>query len=102
MGMIKDLLVRLSQIPMNIIIMDVMVAVVPTKYGMLLSRRWSKQLKGTMHVDLKYDIVHMFAGETRRLYKEAKFSYVVSDNNIPNKYHIYTLPMRTLNVAFCQ
>jgi hypothetical protein len=38
LGMIKDLVVNLAQVPMKSILMDVVVVNFPAKYGMLLSR----------------------------------------------------------------
>ena len=40
LGLIKDLVVSLSQIPSKNMIMDVVVADIPPKFGMLLSRSW--------------------------------------------------------------
>jgi hypothetical protein len=44
LGMIKDLVVNLAQIPVKSILMDVVVVDVPAKYGMLLSRSWGAKL----------------------------------------------------------
>jgi hypothetical protein len=41
-GFIKDLVVTLFQFPMKSVVMDIMVADVPPKLGMLLSRSWIK------------------------------------------------------------
>ena len=38
LGLIKDLCVNLAQIPAKCLVMDIVVANVPLKYGMLLSR----------------------------------------------------------------
>ena len=48
LGMIKDLVVTLSQIPAKIIVMDVVVANIPPKFGMFLSISWAVKLKGTL------------------------------------------------------
>jgi hypothetical protein len=61
---------------------------VPTNYGMLLSRTWAGNLGGTMQMDMTYATVLIFGGENRRLYRETKFSYVVSDKNNPKKHPI--------------
>lgn len=37
-GLIKDMVVSLAQIPAKSIMMDVVVADIPTRFGMLLSR----------------------------------------------------------------
>jgi hypothetical protein len=48
LGMIKDLVVNLAQIPMKSILMDVFIVDVPMKYGMLLFRSWGVKLGGSL------------------------------------------------------
>ena len=48
LGVIKDLVVSLFQLPMKSVVMDIVVADVPPKFGMLLSRSWIKRLGGTL------------------------------------------------------
>jgi len=48
LGLIKDLVIMLTQIPAKSIIMDVVVADIPAKFGMLLSRSWFAKIKGTL------------------------------------------------------
>jgi hypothetical protein len=48
LGVIKDLVVSLFQLPMKSMVMDIVVANVPPKFGMLLSRSWIKRLEGTL------------------------------------------------------
>jgi hypothetical protein len=48
LGLIKYRVVSLSQIPSKNLIMDVVVVVIPPKFGMLLSRSWAAKLKGTL------------------------------------------------------
>jgi hypothetical protein len=50
LGVIKDLVVTLLQLPMKSVIMDVVVVDVPPNFCMLLSRSWIKILGGTLHV----------------------------------------------------
>ena len=47
-GLIKDLVVSLDQIPAKNVLMDVVVADIPPRFGMLLSRSWGEKLKGTL------------------------------------------------------
>ena len=68
LGLIKDLVVIFHQIPEKSMIMDVVVADVPPKFGMLFSRSWETKLKGTLQMDLSYTTIPIF-GEQRRLYK---------------------------------
>ena len=46
LGMIKDLVVRMVQIPRNFVMMDVVIADVPPTYGMLLSKHWGTSMGG--------------------------------------------------------
>ena len=69
LGLIKDLVVSLAQIPSKSLVMDVVVADIPPKFGMLLSRSWVAKLKGTLQMDMSYATIPVF-GEQRRLYRE--------------------------------
>jgi hypothetical protein len=59
--------------------MDVVVADVPAKYGMLLYRSWSAKLGGSIHLDMTYATIPIFGGQFTRLYKETRLTYTVSD-----------------------
>ena len=48
LGLIKDVVASLSQIPAERIVMDMVVVDIPPKFGMLLSRSWDSILKETM------------------------------------------------------
>jgi hypothetical protein len=69
LGVIKDLVVSLFQLPMKSMVMDIVVVDVPPKFGMLLSRSWIKRLKGTLQMDLTYATIPVFGGEHRGLYR---------------------------------
>lgn len=60
LGLIKDLVVSLHQIPEKNIVMDVVVADVPPKFGMLLSRSWASKLKATLQMDLSDATIPVF------------------------------------------
>jgi len=87
-GMIKDMEVTLAQLPVKSIMMDAVVVVMPANYGMLLSRTWEFRLGCTMQMDMTYSTAPIFGGENKRLYRETKFSYVVSDHNNPKNHPI--------------
>jgi ribonuclease HI len=91
LGVIKDLAVSLFQLPMKSMIMDIVVADVPPKFGMLLSISWIKRLGGTLQMDLTYATIPVFGGEHRRLYREARLAYIVSDEENPTNHPIYAL-----------
>jgi hypothetical protein len=91
LGVIKDLVVSLFQLPMKSMVMDIVVAEVPPKFVMLLSRYWIKRLGGTLQMDLTYATIPVFGGEHRRLYREAQLAYIVSDEENPTNHPIYAL-----------
>jgi hypothetical protein len=91
LGVIKDLVVTLFQFPMKSVVMDIVVADVPPKFGMLLSRSWIKRLGGTLQMDLTYATIPVFGGEHRRLYREAQLAYIISDEENPTNHPIFAL-----------
>jgi ribonuclease HI len=76
---------------MKSVVMDIVVADVPPKFGMLLSRSWIKRLGGTLQMDLTYATIPVFGGEHRRLYREAQLAYIVSDEADPTNHPIFSL-----------
>jgi hypothetical protein len=90
-GLIKDIVVTLAQFPIKNIMMDVVVADVPSNYGILLLITWERKLGRKMYMDMTYSTVPIFGGENKRLYRETKFDYVVSDQNNPVNHPIYAV-----------
>jgi hypothetical protein len=76
-GLIKDLCITLAQIPAKSMVMDIVVADIPPKYGMLLSRSWGAKLRGTLQLDMSYATIPVF-GQQRRLYRETLMKYMVN------------------------
>jgi hypothetical protein len=62
LGMIKDLVVTLAQVSVKSILMDVVIADIPPKYGMLLSRSWRAKLGGSLQLDMSYATIPIFGG----------------------------------------
>jgi ribonuclease HI len=91
LGVIKDLVVTLFQLPMKSVVIDIVVADVPPKFGMLLSRSWIKRLGGILHMDLTYATIPVFGGEHRRIYREAQLAYIISDEANPTNHPIFAL-----------
>ena len=60
LGLIKDLCVNLAQIPTKSLVMDIVVADIPPKYGMLLSRSWGAKLQGSLQMDMSYATIPVF------------------------------------------
>ena len=48
LGIIKDLVVSLEKIPANNVLMDIVVADIPPRYGMFLSWSWGEKIRGTL------------------------------------------------------
>jgi hypothetical protein len=90
LGVIKDLVVTLFQLPMKSVVMDIMVADVPSKFGMLLSISWIKILGGTLQMELTYATILVFGGKHRRLYREAQLAYIISDEANPTNHPIFS------------
>jgi hypothetical protein len=76
---------------MKSVVMDIVVFDVPPKFGMILSRSWIKRLGGTLQMDLTNATIHLFVGEHRRLYREAKLAYIISDEANPTNHPILSL-----------
>jgi hypothetical protein len=79
LGMIKDLVVTLAQVPVKSILMDVVIADIPPKYGMLLSRSWGAKLGGSLQLDMSYATIPIFGGQFTCLYRETRLAYTISD-----------------------
>jgi hypothetical protein len=48
LGVMKDVVVTISQLPMKSMVLDVIVVDIPPKFGILLSRSWAKKVCGTL------------------------------------------------------
>ena len=62
LGMIKDLVVNLAQIPAKSVVMDIVVADIQARFGMLLSRSWGTKIGGSIKMDLTYATILVFGG----------------------------------------
>jgi len=77
--LIKDLCVSLVQYPAKTILVDIVVADISSKYGMLLSRSWGAKIQGSLQLDMSYTTISVF-GQPKKLYKETLMKYVVSSH----------------------
>ena len=66
MGFIKDMVVSLNKLPYKIVVMDVVVADIPPKFGILLSRSWTSKFKGSLQMDMSYATIPVL-NENKRL-----------------------------------
>jgi len=58
---------------MKIMVMDIVVANIPPRFGMLLSRSWGSKVGDPIKLDLIYATIPIFGGEQTRLYRESRF-----------------------------
>jgi hypothetical protein len=91
LGLIKDMVINLAQLPMRSMVMDVVVADIPPKFGLLLSRSWGKRLGGTLQMDLSYATIPVFGGEMKRLYRESQLAYIISEGKNSVNHPIYAV-----------
>ena len=90
LGLIKDLCVSLVQYPAKTILMDIVVADIPPKCGMSLSRPWGAKLQGSLQLDMSYTTILVF-GQPKRLYRKTLIKYVVSSQEKPQNFPIYSV-----------
>ena len=90
LGLIKDLCVSLVQYANKTILMDVVVADIPPKYGMLLSRSWGAKLQGSLQLNMSYATISVF-GQPKRLYRESLMKYMVTSEEKPQNFPIYAV-----------
>jgi len=76
---------------MKSMVMDIVVADVPPKFGMLLRRSWIKRFGGNLKMDLSYATIPVFGGEHKRLYREAQLAYIISDERNSTNHLIYAV-----------
>lgn len=85
LGLIKGLCVSLVQYPAKTILMDIVVADIPPKYGMLLSRSWGAKLQGSLQLDMSYATISVF-GQPKKPYRET-----LSSQEKPQNFPIYSV-----------
>ena len=90
LGLIKYLCVTLVQYPVKSILMDIVVADIPPKYGMLLSRSWGAKLGGSIQLDMSYSTISV-CGQPKRLYRETLMKYLVSSHEKPENFPVYSV-----------
>lgn len=77
LGLIKDLVVTLAQIPLKSVVLDIVVTHIPPKFGMILSRYCCAKLGGTLQMGMSYPTIPIYGGEQLRLYREVIFVHTV-------------------------
>lgn len=99
LGLIKYLCLTLVQIPTKSLVMDIVVADIPPKYGMLLSRSWGAKLQGTLQMDMTCATIAKF-GQPRRLYRETLMKYMVNNQDKPNNYLLYSVHLEWTHSSY--
>ena len=79
--------------------MDIVVAYVLVKFGMLLSRSWSAKLKGTMQMDFSYAPIPIF-NQQRRLWRENRLKYMISSKECLENHPIYAADTKMGSTIF--
>ena len=80
--------------------MDIVVADIPPKYGMLLSRSWGAKLQGSLQMDMSNATIPVF-NQNRRLYRESHMRYMVSNLDKPNNTPIYSIQSSLDSFILC-
>ena len=90
MGLIKDMAVSLNKLPSKFVVMELVVADIPPKFCILFSRYWTSKLKGSLQMDMNYVTIPI-RNESKRLYSEKRFPYVMSSQTQPEIHHVYAI-----------
>jgi hypothetical protein len=91
LGLTKDMVVSLEQFPMKSVVMEIVLEDIPPKFGMLLSRTWANKVGGSLQTKLTYATILVFEGEHRKIYREVRVAYIVSDHKNPRNHPIYVV-----------
>ena len=90
LGLTKELVVVLHQIPEKSLVMGMVVVDVPPKFGMLFSRSWETKLKGTLQMDLYYATIPIF-DKKKILYRENHLAYTINNKEKPENHPVYSI-----------
>ena len=71
--------------------METVVADIHPKFGLLMSRSWSKRIGGTLQMEFTYATIPMFGGETKRLYQENQQAYIINKESNSVNHPIYAV-----------
>ena len=82
--------VTLIEFPSKTVVMDVVIANIPPKFGVLLSMSWTSKLKRRMQMDMSYATIPMARG-SKRLYNEKTSPFVVRSQDKLDDHAIYAI-----------
>ena len=80
--------------------MGILVADVPPKYGMMLSRPWGAKLQGSLQLDMSYATISVVV-QPKKLYRGILMKYMVSIVERPRNYPIYSTPTDMDSFILC-
>lgn len=89
LGMIKDPMVNLAQIPVKRMVMEIVVADIPPLFDMLLSKSWGSKVGVSIKLDLTYTTIPTFGGEEKRLYRKSRFVKIMTVAEGSKSYLVY-------------
>lgn len=90
LSVFKDLVVSLDQFLLKNVLMDVVVADIPPRYGMFLCSSWGEKIKGTLQLGFSYAIIPVF-GQIRKLHWETKMKYMITSKEKSNNHPIHVV-----------
>lgn len=91
LGLIKDIVVNLAQIPVKSIVLDIVVTNIRAKFGMLLFRSCCAKLEGSLQMDMSFATILVYGGDHLRLYREFRFLHAVCKSDQAKNHPIYAL-----------
>ncbi|KAH9323752.1 hypothetical protein KI387_018391, partial [Taxus chinensis] len=80
LGCVKVLVVQLAAYPGKNLKLDVVIVNFPTKWGMLLSRKWAVSVSGSVQMDMSYATIPI-KGSLVKIYGEKKMLHLIEDPN---------------------
>lgn len=73
LGLIKDLVVTISKIPVKSVVLNIVFTDIPPKFGMLLSRSRCANRGGSLQMDMSYPTIPVYGAEHISFYREVIF-----------------------------
>ena len=80
--------------------MEILVADITHKYGILLYRSWGENVHRSLQLDMSYATISVF-GQPKKLYRETLMKYMVSNAARSINYPIYATPTDLDSFILC-
>ena len=91
LGLIKDLVVTLAQMPIKSIVLDIVVTDIPAKFGILLPKSCCSKLGGSLQMNMSFSTILVYGGEHLRLYREVRFLHTICRCDQAKNHPIYAV-----------